>query len=166
MTRMQFGVGVVLIMLMGLAGCQTVPSGLEVQGPEILRVTATGDQIYVWREAQKMWMFKAPEARFSGAGVTGRHYAGPTWEADDGSLVLAHKVNEKPSPDANSIPWLLLKAVDHLGRGILSQVTFIQRLNTKGGVAPTAPGTKDGQEARVHYTAVYIFYGPGAAGGK
>ena len=46
----------------------------------------------------------------------------------------------------------------HTGAGVLSPVTHIQRINTVGGKAPTTPGARDGQEARVYYTATYVFY--------
>jgi hypothetical protein len=82
-----------------------------------------------------------------------------------------------PLPDASSsdpefvepgaIPWLLLKVVGAdpgpTGGKRLTRTTFIQRLNTMGGVAP-APSTRCtqsidvGNKALVPYTADYIFY--------
>ena len=66
------------------------------------------------------------------------------------------------SPDAESIPWLLVKVVSHDGNGILSRVTTIQRLNTKGGKAPGSGCDSDhvNQEVRVPYSADYFFYSP------
>ena len=46
--------------------------------------------------------------------------------------------------------------------GVFEKVTFIQRIKTAGGKPPSAPGSADGQEERIHYAATYIFYGPGA----
>ena len=61
-------------------------------------------------------------------------------------------------PDASAIPWLLLVAVSTEGPGVLDGVTYIQRVNTTGGLAPAVPGTFVGQEADVPYTAEYYFY--------
>jgi hypothetical protein len=61
--------------------------------------------------------------------------------------------------DPASIQWLSLTAVPS-GDGIFAKVTFIQRLNTVGGNAPSTPGTVIGQEARVPYSADYLFYDP------
>ncbi len=61
---------------------------------------------------------------------------------------------------AGAIPWLILSAVEAntIGPGIFERTTFIQRVNTTGGVAPAAAPTALGQEARVPYTAEYFFY--------
>jgi hypothetical protein len=61
------------------------------------------------------------------------------------------------SPVANAIPELLLKSAGNRGPGKLAKVTFIQRLKTKGGVAPTGACT-DGVTASIPYTADYAFY--------
>jgi hypothetical protein len=45
-----------------------------------------------------------------------------------------------------------------VGPGIFARTTYIQRVNTKGGLAPTAPGTSIGAIAEVPYTAEYYFY--------
>ncbi|MDB5171984.1 MAG: hypothetical protein JWN51_757 [Phycisphaerales bacterium] len=144
-----------------------VPANLRVDGPEILAVHAQGAQIYTCQPdaAGKLaWKLKAPDATFTGgAGVKGKHYAGPTWECTtDGSKVVARKVADHPSPAPDSVPWLLLEATTHSGSGILSQVIFIQRINTIGGKAPPVADAKPGDETRVPYTADYVFYGPGA----
>jgi Protein of unknown function (DUF3455) len=90
-----------------------------------------------------------------------KHFAGPTWqELPNGSTVVATKIAAVKDPDGDGIPWLLLQATKTTaGRGghLLSDTTFIQRLNTKGGVAPAGPCT-DGQTANVPYTADYYFY--------
>ena len=41
---------------------------------------------------------------------------------------------------------------------MFQETTFIQRLRTVGGLAPTAPGTTVNEERRVPYTAEYVFY--------
>ena len=64
------------------------------------------------------------------------------------------------TPDTNSIPWLLLVAASSQGPGVFDGVSYVQRVNTVGGKAPSMPGTTVGQEADVPYTAEYFFYKP------
>jgi hypothetical protein len=118
---------------------------------------AEGVQIYRWNGTS--WGFVAPEAVLytGGEGIVGIHYAGPTWESASGSYVVA-SVLDRATPDVNSIPWLLLKAVDSDGPGIFHRVTYIQRVNTVGGIAPASPGDYVGEEVRVPYSADYYFY--------
>ena len=108
------------------------------------------------------WSFKAPEAELfdSDGKKIGRHYAGPTWEANDGSKVVGEVKAKDNGPDPNAIPWLLLSAKSTSGSGIFSQTQSIQRLNTVGGQAP-AEGCNQaqfGKETRVPYKAKYYFY--------
>jgi hypothetical protein len=110
------------------------------------------------------WTLKAPAATlYNGGGhVVGMHYAGPTWESDNGSKVVGAKIAAVNSPDATAIPWLLLKAVSHAGHGMFSDVTYVQRLYTQGGKAPVDPPTEEGVEVSVPYTATYVFFEPAA----
>ena len=123
---------------------------------------AEGVQIYKWNGTS--WAFVGPEAvLFADAdakAVVGIHYAtpnGPAWESTSGSKVIAGAL-ERVIVDPASIPWLKLGAVTSNGPGIFDGVSFIQRVNTVGGTAPSAPGSFVGQEARVPYTAEYYFY--------
>ena len=140
-----------------LGDCQKlqVPAGNKVA----FHAYALGVQIYRWNGTS--WVFVAPEAElFAGAeddDPVAIHYAGPTWESASGSFVVG-KVLQRCTPDPAAIPWLLLQAVDSEGPGIFDGVTFIQRLNTVGGKAPTNAGDFSGEEARVPYTAEYVFY--------
>lgn len=59
---------------------------------------------------------------------------------------------------ATAIPWLLLRKVTAEGPGVLGRTTYVQRVNTTGGLAPAAPPTQVGEEARVPYTADYYFF--------
>lgn len=107
------------------------------------------------------WAFKAPEAELVGSdgGKIGRHYAGPTWEAADGSKVVGTALASAAAP--GSVPWLLLAARSTSGRGRFSKVTYVERVFTAGGAAPKsgADAAHAGAEVRVPYTATYIFYG-------
>jgi hypothetical protein len=122
-------------------------------------VFGVGVQIYQWNGSS--WVFVAPEAvLYADAGdhgVVGMHFAGPTWQSNSGSTVVG-TVIDHCTPDPNSIPWVLLGAAFTDGPGIFADVTFIQRVNTVGGMAPTGPGAFPGQLARVPYTADYYFY--------
>lgn len=52
---------------------------------------------------------------------------------------------------------MLLQAKSTAGPGIFENTTFIQRVNTVGGVAPPNAGCAAGQQARVPYMAQYFF---------
>ena len=131
-----------------------VPEGNKVQ----FHVFAEGVQIYSWNGSS--WVFQAPEAILYDAdgNIVGIHYVGPTWESNSGSKVVAARVNSAASPNADSIPLLLLRATATDGPGIFARTTYIQRVNTVGGIAPATPGTAVGQQAHVPYTAEYFFY--------
>jgi hypothetical protein len=135
----------------------------RIQVPEgnktAFRVYALGVQVYRWNGAS--WDFVAPVANLYAddnyRGKVGVHYAGPTWESNSGSNVVARRF-DGCTPDPTAIPWLLLEKVSTDGPGIFSNVTYIQRVNTTGGMAPATPGSTIGAEARVPYTAEYYFY--------
>lgn len=123
------------------------------------KLYAEGDQIYRWDGTR--WMFVAPSARLypepEARAEVGTHYAGPTWESVSGSKVVG-SVIRRCTPDARAIPWLLLSGVSSAGPGIFEGVTWVQRLNTTGGNAPSQPGSFIGELSNVPYTAVYQFY--------
>lgn len=147
---------------------QQIPPQLQPPTNEqlLVQVHAKGDQIYTCKaEADKFaWTLKAPDAQlFDKDGKPfGKHSAGPSWEATDGSRVTGKASANVPSPDADSIPWLLVNVVTHEGHGILSSATTIQRLNTKGGKAPASgcDAAHAGAEVRTPYSADYLFYAP------
>ena len=139
------------------------PAGEEV----VLKVHASGSQIYVCQagvDGKFAWTLKAPDAELhdpQGA-IIGRHFAGPTWKLNDGSEVTGKAVAKVDSPDAGSIPWLLVTATGHSGDGTLSRVSSIQRIHTKGGQPPAdgCDASKQSHEVKSSYTADYYFYGP------
>ena len=140
-----------------------VPAAIQVPGATNkvhFHAYAVGVQIYVWNGSS--WLFQSPEAvLFADAGAHGEigiHYAGPTWESESGSKVVGTAIANAPSPNADSIPLLLIRAVSTEGPGIFARTTYIQRVNTVGGRAPADAGTSTGQVARVPYTAEYYFY--------
>jgi hypothetical protein len=131
----------------------------------VLKAIGRGSQNYVCDQATAKWIFRDPTATLNRHGrAIGIHYAGPTWELFDASRVKAAVKVNVPAPDpTKDIPWLLLQATEHAGSGVLSTVDYIQRLHTRGGVAPNG-GTCDpasDQTVGVPYTAVYKFYSDG-----
>jgi hypothetical protein len=159
-----------------LAGCAAsprvpddIPTPLRVSTNAVLalRAHAAGVQIYRCSAgkddaARFEWLLKAPEADLfdhSGKKI-GNHYAGPTWEAKDGSKMTGAVVARANSPEPNAIAWLLLSAKSTSGNGIFTGVRFIQRLHTVGGNAPSdgCDQASAGKEVRVSYSAEYLFY--------
>ncbi len=160
-----------------LAGCQsasptppsTVPGPLAVPANQTLArmFRVHGVQIYECKPSHDdpmriEWTFRAPEAELRDGRdhLIGRHFAGPTWEALDGSKVVGEVVARADSPDPTAIPWLLLRAKSNAGQGIFGATASVQRLDTGGGKAPTGgcDQSQVGREARVPYTANYFFY--------
>jgi Protein of unknown function (DUF3455) len=124
-------------------------------------VYARGVQIYKWNGAS--WGFVAPVATLFAEpnyfGEVGIHYVGPTWKSKSGSKVGGRRVpGTGCSPDPNAIPWLLLESVSPSGPGVFRSVTYIQRVNTTGGMSPTNQGSNIDEVVEVPYTAEYYFY--------
>jgi hypothetical protein len=153
------------------AGCaapalQPVPEALQPAGERLaLTVPARGVQIYECRARKDggfEWTFVAPDADLFDAKARpiGRHGAGPFWQASDGSRVVGTLKARAEAPAAGAIPWLLLTTKSVGPAGEFSHVTSIQRINTTGGTAPSAPCTERvrGTTVRVPYTADYVFF--------
>jgi hypothetical protein len=132
---------------------------------------ATGFQVYECRTSATApsgyaWTLLAPDADLwkPNGRFAGTHYAGPTWEYLDGSAVIGARVSGY-TDDPASIPWLLLNATSHTGKGRMSKVSFIQRLYTSGGLAPATGCDADhlGAQTSIDYTTTYYFYEPKSA---
>jgi len=131
----------------------------------LIRAVAEGVQIYTCaaQASGAAWTLKAPEAVLrdaAGKQVIGKHFAGPSWQANDGSTVVGEVAARANAPRGDAIPWLLLRAKSHSGAGQFAEITFVQRIDTVGGQAPPGgcePGTQ-GNEVRVPYSATYLFY--------
>jgi hypothetical protein len=147
----------------GSAIAQDIPAKLAPpqEGLLVGKYAAKGVQIYVCsvKGVANEWGFKAPEAELIDAQGRpfAKHYAGPTWEAPDGSKIVGRVLANEPAPKAGAIPWLLL-STESSGSGVLAGARFVQRVNTSGGVGPTGACPTAGTERRVDYTADYIFY--------
>ena len=160
-----------------------VPPGLEVTAPDVpfLVGHATGTQNYVCQPSESLgrvdWTLFTPEATlFDEQGeqlIT--HFFSPnpdevgnivraTWQASDTSSVWAKAV-ASATVDPNAITWVKLVAVGTqvgpTGGDTLAQTTFVQRVNTEGGLAPTTGCDRlndVGRKAFMPYKADYFFY--------
>jgi hypothetical protein len=147
----------------------SVPAAIQVPAGNVpfLLGRATGTQNYTCQRSSNgfAWTFVAPSATL----VDGKgkqimtHFAGPTWQAKDGSKVVGARVDGVTvSPSA--IPWLLLRATSTTpgpdGGDQLVAATYIQRVNTTGGLAPTSGcnAANLGATQKVPYTSDYYFY--------
>ena len=128
---------------------------------------ADGVQIYdcVSVPGGYAWRLAAPRATLTDdqGKTVASHYGGPTWEARDGSKVVGKRDGFK-TVDPTAIDWLRL-AADSTTAGAdgdrFTDTTYIQRINTAGGLAPAAPDcTEDSMAERreIPYTADYVFF--------
>lgn len=147
----------------------TVPQEIAVPSGSMLLFSRTARGVQIYECLNGQWAFHAPrallfepEARLP----TGVHYGGidrgltpgPWWESTtDGSRVRGSVQGSAPSQNVNSIPQLLLQVQAWQGAGVFSPVSYIQRLNTQGGVGPAGP-CETGAQRRVPYTTDYYFY--------
>jgi len=145
----------------------SIPEQIKV--PEgyspVLTVHAKGDQIYQCslKNGEYSWETQAPDAKlFDEQGnIVGNHTAGPVWEYKEGSRVVGRVVKKIDMAPDSAISWLLVEVVSHKGDGLFSNVSFINRINTHGGLSPSSGCDANhlGAEKRVPYTADYVFYG-------
>lgn len=172
------GIAVVALTLLGAAACGragasgpspqtqptaadnvTVPAQLAVPAGQRLVTTLhvdQGSQVYVCTHGA--WSLKEPAAVLKSGTEEVLHTAGPEWiSTNDGSAVTGATSAMVPVPGA--IPELLLRATAHQGSGVFGAVSYIQRLDTHGGLAPAGACT-DGALQAVGYSAVYRFYQP------
>jgi hypothetical protein len=137
----------------------SVPEAIRVPPGNRLIAQFAAKGVQVYQCTGGAWRFLEPIAALGEPSPAVIHFRGPSWESiRDGSLVEAATVASSPVPGA--IPQLLLKATTTRGTGIFGDVTFVQRLDTAGGLAPTTT-CKDGQTQGVPYTADYLFFAKG-----
>jgi len=163
----------------------SVPSGLQVpQGQALFAVGhAVGTQNYICLRGGSgyAWTFFGPQATLFSDDVvqTSTHFLSPnpdengtpraTWQhSQDTSSVWAAALATSTDPafvEPGAIPWLLLQTKGTSpgpgGGEILSNTTYIQRVHTSGGLAPTTGCSKAanvGIKALVPYTTDYYFY--------
>ena len=136
-------------------------------GVTIATAQGRGVQVYHCTEGNGgtyAWVLQGPEATLSeptSGERLGTHSQGPTWTWSDGSSITGSVLTTMASPDAGSVPWLLVKTHAVQGtHGVLSTVTLVRRSDTKGGMAPPVgcDAQHGGTSQRVPYTATYTFY--------
>jgi hypothetical protein len=124
-----------------------------------------GFQVYTWNGTS--WGSAVPDATLfdQDGNIVATHFGvpipprvHPAWQSNSGSIVVGALPPAAVIVDTNAIPWLRLEALTSEGPGVFTDTTFIQRVNTTGGKAPSTDGTFVGQVARVPYTADYFFY--------
>jgi Protein of unknown function (DUF3455) len=145
-----------------------VPSDIAVEAGHKLFLVghAVGVQIYRCDAVPggHRWNFVAPRADvYDDAGkLLMTHFAGPTWQARDGSYVKG--MADRRYEVVGTIPWLrLARATSAAGADgdRLKGTTFIQRIATTGGLAPAAETCNAGTAGNLHesgYTADYTFW--------
>jgi len=144
----------------------TPPAGNKA----VLTLVGAGDLTYECKAVADKpgtfaWTFAGPNAKLLDANKkeVGKYYGGPTWESNDGSKVTGKQLAVAPGA-AGSIPLQLVQANPATGKGAMSDVTYIQRLKTVGGVAPATPAcaaANVGAKTTVPYQADYVFFKKG-----
>lgn len=146
----------------GIPDAIKVPAGHQAY----MTVHAKGQQIYLCNleQGNYAWKVQAPDAQlFDDDGrIVGKHYKGPIWEYKEGSQVQGKILERYDYAPGYAIPWLLVKVVATKGKGAFTGTSYINRVNTEGGMPPGkgCDGNHLGGEKRVNYTADYIFYYP------
>ena len=166
-------------LLLCAAAAFTAQAGTDNRAPEVPDAISVGDtnkvsfhgfgvgfQVYTWNGTS--WGIAVPDATlFDEDGnvvathfgtFDGTHFVGPAWQSNSGSKVVGKLPPAAVIMDTNAIPWLRLEALTTEGPGVFADTTFIQRVNTTAGKAPSQDGAVVGQVARVPYTADYFFY--------
>ncbi len=161
------------ITMLTLAGCAATTATTPIAPPAVvvpaghayaLTLVGKGDLTYECRTANNasQWSFVAPDAQLITAEgkVVGKYYGGPTWELNDGSKLVGKQLAIAPATRAGAIPLQLVEVTINSGVGQLRNTTYIQRLDTQGGVAPAVACTSanTGQRMTVPYSADYAFY--------
>ena len=155
---------IVLTMQAAAARAQpSLPAAVAAPGMAVvMTVHAVGAQIYECAAdsaGKPGWRFRELIASLMVDGRTvGRHFAGPSWELADGSLVVGKVSGRADGATADDIPWLKLEG--SAGQGQFAKVTVVQRINTKGGALAGACGTAAEMTA-VPYASDYVFLAKG-----
>jgi hypothetical protein len=154
-----------LLLVAAMAGharaADPLPDAIAAPGETVvLSVHAEGAQVYECKagaDGKLAWAFREPIATLLSEGKTiGRHYAGPNWENIDGSAVAAKAAGNASGATASDISWLKLEVTAHRGSGVLTPVTTVQRINTRGGKLD-GPCERAGEFRSAPYSAEYVF---------
>jgi hypothetical protein len=140
------------------AGQHGVPAVVRVPDGNRRIATFSARGVQTYQCTAGAFVFVQPDAILS---IRGRaeilHSRGPVWTSVlDGSSVTGATVAS--SPRENAIPELLLRSTGNRAPGLLGTVRFIQRLDTRGGLAPAGACTTEGATVSVPYAATYAFW--------
>ena len=146
----------------GLPDAVKVPAGNKL----VLESVGIGQIAYECRAKKDAagfeWVFVGPDAKLMARDgkQIGKYFGPPaTWESADGSKITGTQVAVAPAA-AGNIPLQLVKANPAVGTGAMTGVSYIQRVDTRGGVAPAKAcdaGMVSVKEI-VKYQADYIFW--------
>ena len=161
MHPLMFLLAIVAAAALARAASAQVPPALAAPGESaVVTLHAEGAQIYECKagtDGKLAWAFREPIATLLLDGKSvGRHFAGPSWEHVDGSVVVGKAVANVAGQTPGDIPWLKLEVTAHRGNGTLSGVTTVQRINTRGGVH-TGGCDNAGALYSAPYSADYVF---------
>jgi hypothetical protein len=145
---------------LGLFSRIKAPSEVE----PVLEMAATGVQIFRCEPDKEgyHWAFKLPEAelRDAGGALVGHHGANYSFEHVDGSRLIGTIVSYDSAPTDDSLRWLLLRTQSY-GQGEFDKITYVQRVETSGGMPPTQCAAEQANQIlRVPFSAKFIFYRP------
>ena len=141
-----------------------LPANLDVPlGYEQYRCAyAVGHMVY-HKSSTGEWELERPFAVLSPKGKKhpckadkkpiGIHYEGPTWQMNNGRKIEAERILAETTMDENAVDWLLVEARNEAGK-----TEYIQRTETRGGLAPTGSEDYKRDEILVPYSAEYCFY--------
>ncbi len=143
-----------------------VPAGIAVPEGNKPFLIGHAEGVQIYRCNGSGWTLVAPRANLYGDNgkLIATHFGGPSWQAKDGSKVIAQRAKDPVTVDPTAIPWLLLartSATPGTDGDRLAGTTYIQRIATAGGLAPaasTCTAETAGDEAEVPYTADYVFF--------
>jgi hypothetical protein len=130
-------------------------------------LSADGVHIYQCRAVDAAgrfgWVFTAPDATlYEGTRSVATLKTPNLWESLSDRSSVSAVVRSTQAAGGSNLPWALMNAQPLAASGMFADVTSIQRVNTRGGVAPTAGcgPANDGAESRVAFRADYYFYKP------
>ena len=156
------------IALLALLAAPQTPDPTLPPASAHARLTAVGHGVQIYhcgvQGSTFQWLPNGPNATLFDPETkqqVGTHFAGPTWAWSDGSAITGKVLQQQPSPNANSIPWLLLEAhAANDTQGALSGIAYVRRSETQAGAAPTqgCDAERVGISLRIPYQAVYTFY--------
>jgi hypothetical protein len=155
------------------AGAPTVPAPSlgffsKIKAPAThqptLQLSSRGVQIFRCekRDSGFLWIFRQPQAELlDGSGkAVGRHGANFSFEHDDGSRLVSTIVAYDEADKPTDLRWLLM-TTRSFGKGVLENVSHVQRINTAGGMPPPrCDASQLNQLLRVDFTSDFVFYRP------